>query len=158
MEEFYTRARKVREGTYPLTNVLTAKIIQMLRTSNPDMSKLPEIKKLKEEVVRMAEKDALNSPDDFWAKIGVTDAKLLDSLYRYLSRKQKHFSDKIYAELVKEYRTAWRQYGSARQLSSIIEHYSFLVAVLKNSEAHEDLCNVLETILNSLKLMVEEEV
>ena len=160
MDEFYSRARKVkvREGAYPLTNALTARILQMLRTSDLDRSKLPEIKELKVEAENLAEKDALNSLDDFWAKIGVTDAKLLNYLYKYLNSKKEVFSNKIHIELVEDYRNAWRQYGSARQLNSIIDHYSFLVAVLEKFEAHENLHNALEKILNSLNSMVEDEV
>ncbi|MBN1453645.1 MAG: CHAT domain-containing protein [Anaerolineales bacterium] len=157
MEKFYDLAWKKKNSTYPLTNVLTARIVQMLRTSDPDTSKFPEIKKLIYVVSKTAEKDELNSPDDFWAKTGVTDVKLLDYLYKYLNSKQKTFSEKNHEKLVEEYKTAWAQYGSAREFNSIMEHYAFLVAVLRNVDTNKNLYNVLEKILNSLKSMYEEE-
>jgi hypothetical protein len=73
-----------------------------------------------------------------------------------LNSKQKTFSEKNYDKLVEEYKTAWTQYGSAREFNSIIEHYAFLVAVLKNIDTNKNLGNALEKILNSLKSMYEE--
>ena len=157
MEDFYYRAWKIEENNpYPLTNALAAIIVQMLRAGKSNMSKLSKLKELIDKAGKMAEKGALGSPDDFWARTGVTDARLLDNLYKYMKGKQKTFSEKNHDELIKEYETAWKQYGSARQLNSIIEHYAFLVAVLKKIETHENLCNILEKILNSLKSMYEE--
>jgi hypothetical protein len=54
------------------------------------------------------------------------------------------------------------QYGSVRELNSIIDSYAFLVAVLKrleaNKNAHENVCRVLKRISNSLKSIYEEDV
>ena len=55
-----------------------------------------------------------------------------------------------------EYLTAWKQFGSARELNSIIEHYAFLTAVLGTSKANKKLCAALEKIMASLKSKYEE--
>jgi CHAT domain-containing protein/pimeloyl-ACP methyl ester carboxylesterase len=160
MEKYYDRAWKRNEGVYPLayplTNALTATIVQMLRAIAIDISKLPDIRKQIADVENLASKDQLNSSDDFWAATGVTDVKLLLHLYEYMKGKKKAVSGKIHDDLVREYKTAWEQYGSARELNSIIEHYAFLAAVIRKTAAHEDLCDVLEKILGSLKSTYEE--
>lgn len=159
MEDFYRRAwEQAQNNPYPLTNTLTAKIAQLLRSKEHENIKnnLPKIKELKDEVEKLAEKDKINSPDDFWATIGVTDVKLLAYLLEYLQGNEKIFTEKVHNELVKEYRIAWKQYGSARELNSVIEHYSFLVAVLNKAGLHDNLRSILEKILLSLKTMSEE--
>jgi len=162
MENFYYLASQTKEDTspqaYPLVNTVTTRVIQMLRASVLDNSKLSELKKQLDDAEKLARKEQLNSPDDFWAATGITDVKLLLHLYDYMKGKQKVFSEKIHDELVEEYRTAWKQYGSARELNSIIEHYAFIVAVIKKPDSHVDLCAVLEKILNSLKSIYEEGV
>jgi hypothetical protein len=128
----------------------------MLRADNKKADRLPEIEALVEDAQEIAEKEALVSPDDFWAKIAVTDAKLVGYLHENLRGKQGTFTENIRDGLVREYEDAWRQYGSARELNSIIEHYTFLVATIRSSDAHKDLCNALEKILNSLRSMSEQ--
>ena len=162
MENYYYLASQTKEEVYPLANALTATLVQILRASSPNLSKLPEIKKQIDLAEALARKNQLYFPDDFWAAVGVTDVKLLIYLYEYLNGKQKNFSEKIHDDLVREYRTAWRQYGSARELNSLIESYAFLAAVLKrldaSKNAHENVCRVLKKISNSLKSTYEEEV
>jgi hypothetical protein len=162
MENYYDLAWQSKEDVYPLANALTATLVQILRSSSPDLSKLPEIRKQIDLAENLARKNQLNFPDDFWAATGAADIKLLVYLYDYLNGKQKDFSEKIHDDLVEEYRIAWGQYGSARELNSIIESYAFLVAVLKrldaNKNAHENVCKVLKKISNSLKSIYEEEV
>jgi hypothetical protein len=161
MENYYNLAWQSKEGVYPLANALTATLVQILRASSPTLSKLSEIRKQIDLAEDLARKNQLYFPDDFWAATGVTDVKLLNHLYDYLNSKQKNFSEEIHDNLVREYRTAWSQYGSARELNSIIESYAFLVAVLKrldaNKNAHENVCRVLKKISNSLKSIYEEE-
>jgi hypothetical protein len=162
MENYYDLAWQNKGELYPLANTLTATLVQMLRASSPDRRKLPGIKKQIDLAENLAMKNQLRSPDDFWAATGVTDVKLLIHLYDYLNGKKKNFSEEIHDDLVKEYRTAWMQYGSVRELNSIIDSYAFLVAVLKrleaNKNAHENVCRVLKRISNSLKSIYEEDV
>lgn len=146
----------MKEDAYPLMNFATAIIVQMLRADNKKAGRLPQIKALIEDAQKIAEREELVSPDDFWAKIGVTEAKLVSYFHEYLSGKQGAFAEKIRDGLVREYEDAWRQYGSARELNSIIEHYTFLVATIKNNDAHKDLRDALEKILNSLRSMSEQ--
>jgi hypothetical protein len=101
----------------------------------------------------MAAAEQEKSPDDFWAAIGLTDVKMLEYLLKYLRGRQK-FGEEVHDELVEEYKKAWGQYGSAREINSIIEHYAFLAAVIMKPDSrkntHQGLHNVLEKILNSL--------
>jgi hypothetical protein len=160
MEKYYdlawNRNEQVYPLAYPLANALTATIVQMLRASALDISKLPAIRKQIQDVEDLANKDQLYASDDFWAATGLTDVKLLLHLYDYMKGKKKVVGQKIHDDLVREYKTAWEQYGSARELNSIIEHYAFLAAIIKKSNAHEDLRSVLEKILASLKSTYEE--
>ena len=154
MENYYYQAGQKNEDdyllAYPLVNALTTTIVQMLRASVPVRSKLPDLKKQIEEAEKLARKDQLSSPDNFWAATGVTDVKLLWHLYEYMKSNQKVFGEKIHDELVRDYRIAWEQYGSARELNSIIEHFAFLAAVIQRADAHKNLCSVLEKISKSL--------
>jgi CHAT domain-containing protein len=157
MEKCYDLAWKKKKGTYPLTNVLVAKIAQALQAGGTPKSRLSEIQKLKDEAGKLAAAELLNAPDGFWAATGVIDVRLLDHLFEYLNTGRKIPGEKIQDELIEQYRTAWRQYGSARQLNSIIEHYAFLIAIIKRIDAHKELCSTLEKILESLKSMYEEK-
>ena len=115
-----------------------------------------ELKKQIDVAKKFSEKKKLASADDFWARTGLVEVDLVVHIHVYLSGRRKTFSEKIHDELIREYQSAWKQYGSARQLNSIIEHYAFLVAVLRKNEEHASLCGELERILNSLKAMFEE--
>jgi hypothetical protein len=157
MERYYDLAYQGSEKSiYPLTNALVAKIVRALRAGRPGKSQLSEIAQLKDEARKLAVTGQMDAPDDFWAATGVIDIKLLDYLYRHLSGKKNVFGDKVHDELVGEYKDAWKQYGSVRELNSITDHYAFLVAVIRKSKAHENLCKVLEKILASLKSMCKE--
>lgn len=157
MEKYYNRAwAKKKKGSYPLSNALTASIVQALRASDPDTGNLSDAKQLIKIAEELANQDKLSAPDDFWAATGVADVKLLTYIYEYLIDNQFVLSENLCNELVREYKSAWQQYGSARELNSIIEHYAFLAVVIKKSDAPENLCNVLEKILNSLKSTYEE--
>lgn len=162
MENYYDLAWQYKGELYPLANALTATLVQMLRAGSPDRRKLPGIKKQIDVAEDLARKNQLHFPDDFWAATGVTDVKLLIHLYEYLNGKKKNFGEEIHAELVKEYRTAWKQYGSARELNSIIESYAFLTAVITRLESgknvHDNVCRVVKSISDSLKSAYEEEV
>lgn len=156
MEAAYKQASQKKEDAYPLTNYVTAMVVQLLRTGDRDPGRISEIKKFIDDARAIAEKEKLNSPDDFWAKIGVTEVRLVEHLHGRLGEKRRASSQKLHDGVLAEYATAWKQYGSARELNSIIEHYAFLVKVLKEIEAQKDLCEELEKILNSLRSMYEE--
>ncbi|HKY55847.1 MAG TPA: tetratricopeptide repeat-containing protein, partial [Anaerolineales bacterium] len=162
MENYYNQAWERKEDghpvAYPLVNALSTTIVQMLRAGVLDRNKLADIKKRIDEAEKLIRKEQMNSPDNFWSAIGVTDIKLLQHLYEYMKGKRKVFSETIHDELVKEYRTAWKQYGSARELNSIVEHYAFLAAVIAKPNEHETVCKVLKEISDSLKSTYEDEV
>ena len=42
-------------------------------------------------------------------------------------------------ELLKEYTVTWKRYGSARQMSSIIENYAFLTKMLNGKDVSKKL-------------------
>ena len=162
MEKYYYRAWEMSYDAYPLTNALTTTIVQMLRARVIDISELPDLKKQIDDAEKLARKNRALFPDDFWAATGVTDIKMLRYLYEYLKNKKQDF-ETIHDELVEEYKTSWKQYGSARELNSIIEHYAFLAAVIerldaKKKNAHEKVCQLLKKISNSLKAKYEAEV
>ena len=148
--------KKLKEDAYPLINFATAVIVQILRTGDHEKSRLSEIQSLIDLAQKTAEKDAQDSPDLFWAKIGMTEVKLINQLYEYLNGQRGTFTEKIRDELVREYEDAWKQYGSVRELNSIIETYTFMIAVIKRIDTHEKLCDMLEKILNSIKSLHEE--
>jgi hypothetical protein len=131
-------------------------IVQLLRTGDRYQGRISEIKKFIDNARAIAEKEKLNSPDDFWAKIGVTEVDLVEHLHGRLGEKPRRSSQKLPDGILAGYATAWKQYGSARELNSIIEHYAFLVKVLKGTEPQKDLCEELERVLDSLRYMYEE--
>jgi pimeloyl-ACP methyl ester carboxylesterase len=156
METAYWKAWKKANDTYPLKNYLVTAIVQMLRSGVQPKGRLAELKQLIDLVQGVAVKNKLNAPDDFWANVGVTEAKFVDRLHQYVSGRQKSFTEELSHELVDEYRVAWEQYGSARELNSILEHYTFLAAVLKKNEKNANLCREIEKIASSLKSMLDE--
>lgn len=156
MESAYKKAWGGKDGeAYPLKNYLAALILQMLRSGARSKRKLADIGALIDAVQKMAVQNQRKSPDDFWANVGVTEAKLVLHLHAHLGGRKNAFGEKVHDELVREYKNAWGQYGSVRELNSILEHYIFLAAVLRNIKAHEDLCRVLEKIVHSLRSMYE---
>ena len=159
MEEYYARAWDRKKVVYPLTNLIVAKIVRALWKGKPGQKQLTEMEAQIKEARSMAIAEQEKSPDDFWAAIGVTDVKMLEYLFKYLKGRQK-FSETIHDELVEEYKKAWGQYGSAREINSVIEHYAFLLAVIKKPDSqkntHQDLHNVLQKILDSLTSIYEK--
>ena len=159
MEEYYDLAWNKKKAVYPLTNLIVAKIVRALWNGKPGPKQLAEMEAQIKEARRMAIAEQENSPDDFWASIGSTDVKMLEHLLKYLKGPQKSFKEEVHDEVVEEYKRAWGQYGSAREINSVIEHYAFLLAVIKGPDSqknkHQDLRSVLEKILNSLTAIYE---
>lgn len=153
MESAYWKAWKKTDDTYPLRNYLAAAIIQMLRSGVQSKDRLADLRRLIDMDRESAAKNKLTSPDDFWANVGVAEAHLVDHLHQYLSGKPRSFTEEVSRGLVNEYRDAWRQYGSARELNSILEHYTFLAAVIKKNA---DLSREIEKMAGALKSMYEE--
>lgn len=158
MESAYWRAWESEKPktAYPLQNYLVAAIVQMLRSGVRSKDKLTELRRLIETVQELAAKDEMSAPDNFWANVGVAEAHLVDHLHQYLSGKPESFTEEVSRGLVNEYRDAWRQYGSARELNSILEHYAFLAAVLKKDGKNADLCREIERMVDALKSMYAE--
>ena len=153
MESAYRRAWELAwDSTYPLTNVLTAKVTRLLRENDPDQIKksLPELVELTAEAVKQAEIEKEKFPGDFWASIAVTDVNLIGTVVNYLQSGPKVLGEAWFDSLVREYITIWRRYGSIRELNSVIEHYAFLSAVLKGSRAHKRLTDPLTKIVSLL--------
>lgn len=156
METAYLKAWKKTDDAYPLRNYLVAAIVQMLRSGVRSKDRLADLRRLIDMDRELAAKNKLTSPDDFWANVGTTEAHLVDHLHQYLSGKPRSFTEEVSRGLVNEYRDAWRQYGSARELNSILEHYTFLAAVLKKDEKNADLCREIEKMAGALKSLYEE--
>ena len=158
MEAAYNQAWELaKDKSYPLTNVLAAKVTRSLRSDDPDGIKksIPELVTLTEKAARLAESEYLNSPEDFWASIASTDVKLIDSIVKYMREGSKDFNVEIFDDLVQEYKTTWKRYGSMRELNSVIEHHAFLAAVLGGIEAHKTLSGSLEKSLSALNSIME---
>ena len=158
METAYKHAWDLeKDNIYPLTNVLVAKVIRLLRANNPDeiKSALPGLADLVKEAAGLA-KIGMNASDDFWINIGGTDVTLINYLVDYIQSDPKELREELFDGLVKDYKRTWRRYGSARELNSVIEQYAFLAAVLKGIESHKDLTNVLLKILASLNSISEK--
>ncbi len=154
MEMAYRNAAMEDKSSYPLTNALTANILQTLRVGRSDKGKLEQLQLDMENAVVQANKASEELQDDFWAKTAITDVRLLQHLLKFIGGRQKTLNDKMFDELANEYRTAWRQFGSLRELNSIIGHYSFLVAVLQPIKAQEPLCKMLQKILDTLNSLI----
>jgi pimeloyl-ACP methyl ester carboxylesterase len=156
MEAAYKKAwetsRSTQEDPYPLTNYLVARVIRLLRAGDVDEYKasLDELRSQAAEVARLAEADRISSPGDFWATIEGTDAALVGYLVDYLPSGSKDLREELFSALAEEYATSWRRYGSARELSSIIEQYVFLTAVLKGIKRHRKLSGFLAKIVSAL--------
>jgi hypothetical protein len=168
MEDYYRQAWALTKARakgnkpldpYPLANALVARIAYLVRLGDEDKAaqeRKSTLKKEKDEAKRLALALKTARPEDFWAAVGVADVTLLDSLIEYLSLRTKRVPDEVYKDLVKEYHSAWKQYGSTRELSSVIEHYTFLVAVIKEFDPDDNLCSVLEKIHADLRAMSEK--
>jgi CHAT domain-containing protein len=155
MESAYRKAAEKDKSSYPLSNALAANIVRRLRSGKTDKGKLAGLKAEVNEAIAQAEKESKGGRTDFWAKTGVTDARLLENLFKCLGGKGKTFNDKLHDELVNQYNTAWRQFGSARELNSIIEHYAFVAATLKKAKPFDESRESLEKILASLRSMYQ---
>jgi CHAT domain-containing protein/pimeloyl-ACP methyl ester carboxylesterase len=164
MGDYYRQAwektpDKAPKDPYPLINALVAQTVLLLRLDGEQKSKeeLPDLKGLreqKEQAQGFAEALKEARPEDFWAAIGLTDLQLLDHLIGYMEHK-KQLPDQVHQELLEGYQKAWKQYGSQRELNSVIEHYDFLVEVLKECDAKDEVCDVLQKIYNELRSMSE---
>jgi len=168
MENYYRQAWELMKerakgnrllDPYPLANALVARIAYLVRSGDEEQAaeeRKTVLKKEKDEAKRLAEALEAAEPESFWAAVGMADIKLLDALIAYLSLRTKRVPDTVYEELVEDYRTAWKQYGSTRELNSVIEHYTFLVAVIKEFDPEANLCGVLTHIYADLRAMSEE--
>ncbi len=167
MEDYYNRAweltKKQAKGNaqidpYALTNALVARIARLIRLGDEKKAagEREELKELRDEAQALAVAMQDYDPESFWSAVGLADIQLLDSLIKYLSLRTKRVPDEAYEKLVEAYRTAWQQYGSTRELNSVIEHYTFLVAVIKEFDPDDNLCGVLENIYADLRTMSEE--
>ena len=114
-----------------------------------------ELKKQKDEAQGLAEAMRAYAPESFWTVVGLADTKLLEGLIEILNPKKKGLPNTLHEELVNAYRFAWMQYGSTRELYSVIEYYAFLLAVLKEFDPDDILCGVLENIYADLRSMSE---
>jgi tetratricopeptide (TPR) repeat protein len=153
MEDAYKEAwEKTQHNPYPLTNYLTARIIHLLRTGDREATKsaLPKLVEDAAQAARLADRERINSPDDFWASVGSTDATLMVYLVDYLSSGPKDLREALFDELASAYTTTWQRYGSARELNSVIEQYTFLTAMLKGIKGHKKLSGNLTKILSAL--------
>jgi CHAT domain-containing protein/pimeloyl-ACP methyl ester carboxylesterase len=158
MESAYRQAWTLTwDNAYPLTNVLAAKVARLLRETEPDKLKnsLPELVELTTEAARLAEIEKQKYPADFWASIGVTDVNLISYIVNYMQAGPRALSEELFHGLLSDYIMTWRRYGSARELHSIIGHYSFLSAALSGIEKHKRLASFLTGIVSSLKIISE---
>ena len=166
MEDYYYQAweltKRIARGNtpidpYPLTNALIARIVRLVRLG--DAGKVAaarsELKKQKDEAQGLAEAMRAYAPESFWTVVGLADTKLLEGLIEILNPKKKGLPNTLHEELVNAYRFAWMQYGSTRELYSVIEYYAFLLAVLKEFDPDDILCGVLENIYADLRSMSE---
>jgi hypothetical protein len=168
MEKYYRQAwtltKERAKGNkpldpYPLINALVARIAFLVRSGDEKQAaeERKEILRVEKGVAQhLAQALEMAKPESFWAAVGVADTKLLDALIEYLSLRTKRVPDRVHKELVEDYRTAWKQYGSTRELNSVIEHYTFLVDVMKDFDEENNLCGVLENIHTDLRAMSEE--
>jgi len=158
MEDAYKEAwEKAQNNPYPLTNYLAARVIHLLRTADPEATKivLPKLVEDAAQAARLADKEKINSPYDFWASVGSTDASLIVYLVDYLSSGPKDLREALFEELASAYITTWQRYGSARELNSVIEQYMFLSAMLKGIKGHKKLSSSIAKILSALDKIAE---
>jgi hypothetical protein len=158
MEEAYKKAWELApHDPYPLTNYLAARVIRLLRAGDPEATKsaLPVLGEHAAQAAKLADKQKISSPDDFWASVGSADASLISYLVDYLSSSPKDLREAFFDELASAYTTTWRRYGSARELNSVIEQYAFLSAILKGIRRHKKLASNLTKILSELEEIAE---
>ena len=154
MEVAYCRAWEMggRKKLYPLTNHLTAMIVRQLRSGIMQGEKIPsELRNLAAQAKKLAENDRLNTRDEFWAGIGYTDVRLLEYLIDSLRPRGWGLSEERVKDLLDEYRSTWKRYGSSRELNSIIENYDFLTKVLDG----KDVSKKLGEIRSALELLTK---
>jgi hypothetical protein len=126
---------------YRLKNYLTAKLILLLRSNNQERSEA-DSSDLVERIAKaasLAEIEQQNYPDDFWASTGCTDIQMIQIVIQCLPALSNGLREEQVNELIQEYTTRWRRCGSVWELNSVIEHFDFLVAVLKGHKISEQL-------------------
>jgi tetratricopeptide (TPR) repeat protein len=154
MDVAYCRAWEMggRKKLYPLTNHLTATLVRQLRSGTVLDGKIPsELLNLAAQAKKLAENDRLNARDEFWAGIGYTDVKVLEYLIDSLRPDGRGLSEERVKNLLDEYMSTWKRYGSPREMNSIIENYHFLTKVLHG----KDVSKQLEDIGTELSLLTK---
>jgi tetratricopeptide (TPR) repeat protein len=126
MERYYRKAWELNpSNTYPLLNMLVA---QSARFWNGMIETYPEDL---EENLKIAEQlthdQKESNPEYFWCAIGTADYQLAHFMI-------KGEGDDIIETLTSEYINNWKRYGSARELSSVVEHLEFLIAILQRDQ------------------------
>jgi hypothetical protein len=136
---------------------LVAQVIRLLRANDPQAAQ-KALAKLAEEVeqaARLAESEQANFPGDFWASIAISDASLLRHLLTCLEQGVQGLRQEQFDKLAAEYKSTWKRYGSLRELNSVLEHYAFLVAVLKGIKDQDALSSYLKSTFSSLHELLE---
>jgi len=127
MQRKYEEARQFNPKiTYPLTNRLTAQAVlywigaELRRPRDQDQ----EI----ESMMALAKNQTIDQPHDFWAAIGETDAFLAKYIFENVLATPNS------ENLVYHYASAWKRYGSPRELSSVFEQFDFLIEMFAPQE------------------------
>ncbi len=136
--------KKKKVDSYPLINWLTADVLFKLTGDSP--GKPPGLKARLQQVVEAAAERNLEKRN-FWDEIAPIDATILEHLAgRDLAKHTR--------EIIDGYQEAKKQYGSPRELRSVVEHIKFLadmIHVAQNEKVKAELTAALEEILTGLK-------
>ncbi|HUG34597.1 MAG TPA: hypothetical protein VMJ90_07495, partial [Anaerolineales bacterium] len=117
---------------------------------------LTSLKKNVANLMALTEEEMQGSRDNFWTKTARINADLLVYLLNLLGGKVRTFDENVQIELVTRYADSWKQFGSARELNSVIEQYSFLAAVLRKPK-YDATRKTLEQIISALKAVSQGE-
>jgi hypothetical protein len=129
MYSFYYEAWELSgEDPYHLTNALVAEILRYWTGELGQRSR--ELESKFETALSLATERRDERPTDFWAAIGLADAEMA----QYLFEGELH--QKHQKELLEQYKEAWKQFGSPRQLRSVIEQLEFMIAIF-NLKGHQ---------------------
>ncbi len=116
------------DDPYPYANMLPAQAV--LYWIGAHQRRPSNYRKNLAHAIKLMESQTETQPHDFWAAIGNIDAQLLNFLMHADDETLKS-EDGEKVDLGMHYSIAWKRYGTARELATILDHLEFLVAIFQ---------------------------
>ena len=141
MSTFYEDAfslskKQNRESHYPITNQAFALAITNWLT-DPESIDFSLLRRKLTTALKLAEAAKAQNTNSFWNAIGVSDVEFVQALYNMAGGKKRYTIDDLREDMQKladSYINAWKRFGSAGKLRSVIEQLHVLLVILKTEK------------------------